>query len=76
MTRITFNRACAVAMLAAGTGMAAAGFVVPPTGEIAPSVLMFTAQAFIFAGSAMGIDVMMESKLMKLNDGKNKEGGK
>lgn len=74
MTRITFNRACAVAMLATGTGMATAGFIVPPTGEISPSVLMFTAQAFIFAGSAMGIDVMMETKLMKFD--KRKEDGK
>ena len=53
-------------MLAVGTGMASAGFVVPPTGEISPSVLMFTAQAFIFAGSAVGIDVMIDRKLTNL----------
>lgn len=53
-------------MLAVGTGMASAGFVVPPTGEISPSVLMFTAQAFIFAGSAVGIDVMIDRKLSNL----------
>ena len=53
-------------MLAVGTGMASAGFIVPPTGEISPSVLMFTAQAFIFAGSAVGIDVMIDRKLSNL----------
>ncbi len=66
MTRLSFNRSLAVAMLAVGTGMASAGFVVPPTGEISPSVLMFTAQAFIFAGSAVGIDVMIDRKLTNL----------
>ena len=66
MTRLSFNRSLAVAMLAVGTGMASAGFVVPPTGEISPSVLMFTAQAFIFAGSAVGIDVMTDRKLSNL----------
>lgn len=66
MTRLSFNRSLAVAMLAVGTGMASAGFIVPPTGEISPSVLMFTAQAFIFAGSAVGIDVMIDRKLTNL----------
>lgn len=66
MTRLSFNRSLAVAMLAVGTGMASAGFIVPPTGEISPSVLMFTAQAFIFAGSAVGIDVMIDRKLSNL----------
>ncbi len=54
-------------MMIVGTGMAVAGFIVPPTGEISPSVLWFTAQTFIFAGSAMGIDVMIDRKLTNLN---------
>lgn len=58
-----FNKACAAAMLAIGSGMAVADLCIPPEGEIDSSVLMFTAQCFIFAGSAMGIDVMMERKL-------------
>lgn len=60
-------------MMIVGTGMAVAGFIVPPTGEISPSVLWFTAQTFIFAGSAMGIDVMIDRKLTSLN---RKEDGK
>lgn len=59
-------------MLISGVGMAVAGFIVPPTGEISPSVLMFTAQALVFAGSAMGIDVMIDHKLLKMK----KEDGK
>lgn len=72
MGRPTFNRAAAAFMLVSGVGMAVAGFIVPPTGEISPSVLMFTAQALVFAGSAMGIDVMIDRKLtqMKREDGK------
>lgn len=72
MTRITFNRGAAAFMLFSGVGMAAAGFIVPPTGEISPSVLMFTAQALVFAGSAMGIDVLIDHKIMKMK----KEDGK
>lgn len=52
----------AVAMLVAGVGLSIAGFVVPPTGEISDSVLMFTAQCLVYAGSALGINVYINSK--------------
>lgn len=52
----------AVAMLVAGVGLAIAGFIVPPTGEISDSVLMFTAQCLVYAGSALGINVYINSK--------------
>ena len=42
-------------MLVAGVGLSIAGFIVPPTGEISDSVLMFTAQCLVYAGSALGI---------------------
>ena len=44
-------------MLVAGVGLSIAGFIVPPTGEISDSVLMFTAQCLVYAGSALGINV-------------------
>jgi hypothetical protein len=44
-------------------GLSIAGFVVPPVGEISDSVLWFTAQCLIYAGSALGIDVMIDNKL-------------
>ena len=52
----------AVAMLVAGVGLSIAGFIVPPTGEISDSVLMFTAQCLVYAGSALGINVYINSK--------------
>ena len=53
----------AVGMLAAGVGLSIAGFAVPPVGEISDSVLWFFAQCLIYAGAALGIDVMIEQKL-------------
>ena len=53
----------AVGMLASGVGLSIAGFVVPPVGIISDSVLWFTAQCLIYAGSALGIDVMIDHKL-------------
>jgi hypothetical protein len=57
----------AVGMLAAGVGLSIAGFCVEPVGEISDSVLWFTAQCLIYAGSALGIDVIIDRKLSKIN---------
>ena len=35
----------------------------PPVGSIDSSVLMYVGEAFFFAGSALGIDVMIDHKL-------------
>jgi len=56
----------AVAMLAAGVGLSVAGFCVAPVGEISDSVLWFFAQTLIYAGTALGIDVMIDAKMRKL----------
>jgi hypothetical protein len=53
-------------MLASGVGLSIAGFCVPPVGEISDSVLWFTAQCLIYAGSALGIDVLIDTKLSKI----------
>lgn len=71
MSHIAFNRAIAVFMLIGGFAVAVAGFIVPPTGEISPSVLWFSAQAFVFAGSAIGLDVLIDSKVSKLKSQKD-----
>ncbi len=52
----------AIGMLMAGVGLSIAGFIVPPMGEISDSVLMFTAQCLVYAGSALGINVYINSK--------------
>ena len=55
----------ALFMLLAGTGLSIAGFVMPPVGEISDSVLMFTAQALVYAGSAFGIDIMIDNRIRR-----------
>ena len=59
----------AVGMLASGVGLSVAGFIAPPFGEISDSVLWFTAQCLIYAGSALGIDVIIDTKLANLKKG-------
>ena len=55
----------AIFMLVAGTVLSYLGFYQPPVGEISESVLMFTAQALVYAGSAFGIDLMIDAKIKK-----------
>ena len=52
-------------MLASGVGLSVAGFIAPPFGEISDSVLWFFAQCLMYAGTALGIDVMVDYKLKK-----------
>ena len=61
-TRTDIQVFTAIAMLVAGVGLSIAGFIVPPTGETSDSVLMFTAQCLVYAGSALGINVYINSK--------------
>ena len=61
-TRTDIQVFSAIAMLVAGVGLSIAGFIVPATGEISDSVLMFTAQCLVYAGSALGINVYINSK--------------
>ena len=50
-------------MLMAGVGLTVAGFIVPPLGEISDSVLWFTAQTLIYAGSIFGVKVYIDHQL-------------
>jgi hypothetical protein len=61
-TRTDIQVFTAIGMLVAGVGLSIAGFIVPPTGEISDSVLMFTAQCLVYSGSALGINVYINSK--------------
>ena len=62
---ITFRALTAAFMLAAGVGLSIAGFCVSPVGEISESVLWFFAQCLIYAGSALGVDVVIDYKIDK-----------
>ena len=76
-TRTDIQIYSAIAMLVAGVGLATAGFIVPPTGEISDSVLLFFAQCLIYAGSIFGVSIYIHTKFAELKsaiDGKE-EGG-
>lgn len=64
--RITFQYFTAGAMLLVGVALAIAGFIVSPLGEISDSVLYFTAQSFIYAGSVFGVSVYVSDKFKNL----------
>lgn len=64
--RINFQYYTAAAMLLVGVALAVAGFIVPPRGEISDSVLYFTAQCFIYAGSVFGVSVYVSDKFKHL----------
>ncbi len=59
-------------MLAVGSGLAVAGFIVAPLGEISDSVLMYTAQTLVYAGSILGVNVVIDRKIARLTK-KDKE---
>lgn len=50
-------------MLLAGVSLSVAGFSVPPVGEISDSVLWFFAQCCLYAGSMMGVSIVVASKI-------------
>jgi hypothetical protein len=53
----------AALMLVAGVALSVAGFAVSPVGEIHDSVLWYFAQCLIYAGSAVGIDVIIDKRV-------------
>ena len=63
MKRTRFRELSAAFMLMSGVGLSIAGFCVPPVGEVSDSVLWFTAQCLIYAGSAVGVDVVIDRKI-------------
>lgn len=60
--KMTFREYSAAGMLFAGVALSAAGFIVPPVGEISDSVLWFFAQCCIYAGSMLGVSVVIGRK--------------
>jgi hypothetical protein len=53
-------------MLVAGVGLSVAGFIVSPVGEISDSVLWYFSQCLIYAGTAIGLDVVISEKFRHL----------
>ena len=52
-------------MLVAGVGLCVAAFCVEPVGEIHDSVLWYFAQGLIYAGSAVGVDVIIDERIRR-----------
>ena len=50
-------------MLAMGSALVVAGFIVPPTGEVSDSVLWFFGECLIYAGSIFGISIYANGKI-------------
>ena len=65
-TRNSFQVWSAIGMLAAGVALSAAGFFVPPVGEISDSVLWFFSQCLIYAGSIFGVSIYVSSKFSEI----------
>ena len=68
MSLRNYKAISAMFMLLAGVGLSVAGFCVEPVGHISDSVLWFLAQCILYAGAALGIDVMIESRVEKMKD--------
>ena len=55
-------------MLISGVGLCVAAFCVEPVGEIHDSVLWYFAQCLIYAGSDVGIDVLIDERIKRNRD--------
>ena len=63
--RLTIQLILAVSMATFGCIMIVAAFLVPPTGEIHPSVLTAFGEILTFAGAVLGIDYNYKFKTFK-----------
>lgn len=61
--KLTIQLILAVSMAIFGCVMIVAAFIVPPTGEIHPSVLTAFGEILTFAGAVLGIDYNYKFKI-------------
>lgn len=61
--KLTIQLVAAVALIAIGSGLLIAGFIVPPLGVIDSSVLIAFGEILTFVGALFGIDYHYKSKL-------------
>ena len=57
---------CAVFMVVVGAALMITGFIIPPTGEIHPSVLTGLGELLTFAGSLFGINATYRIKTTRM----------
>lgn len=70
--KLTVQLVLAVSMAIFGCMMIVAAFIVPPTGEIHPSVLTAFGEILTFAGAVMGIDYRYKFKNNNLDNNETK----
>lgn len=61
--KLTIQLVAAVALIAIGSGLLIAGFIVPPLGVIDSSVLIAFGEILTFVGALFGIDYHYKSKI-------------
>lgn len=71
LNKLTLQLILAVVMAIFGCMMIIAGFIVPPTGEIHPSVLAAFGEILTFAGAVLGIDYNYKFRIQKKDNDKN-----
>ena len=62
-----FKILSAMFMLVMGVALCFCAFWTAPVGEIHDSVLWYFAQCLIYAGSALGIDLIIDERIRKMN---------
>jgi hypothetical protein len=63
----SFKSISAAFMLVMGVTLCFCAFWTAPVGEIHDSVLWYFAQCLIYAGSAVGIDLIIDERIRKMN---------
>ena len=71
--KLTIQLILAVTMAIFGCIMIVAAFIVPPTGEIHPTVLTAFGELLTFAGAVLGIDYNYKFKIHKEKEVKDEE---
>ena len=71
--KLTIQLILAVTMAIFGCILIVAAFIVPPTGEIHPTVLTAFGELLTFAGAVLGIDYNYKFKIHKEKEVKDEE---
>ena len=61
--KLTIQLLSAIILIAVGSALLIAGFIVPPMGEIHPSVLIAFGEILTFVGALFGIDYHYKFKI-------------
>lgn len=68
MKAIDTRERAALLMLLSAFTLSCVNMFMPPQGQIHETVLWYTAQVLLFAGSAFGLDAMIDKKLHQHDD--------